>query len=421
MEYKSFNCGPYNLHTIKTDRFKTVHMEVHFRNEVNKESLQKRKILSDILTNCSKNYQSYRELLMKLEDLYKPYIYGLTVKNGDVLDTMIVSDFISPNYIDNPKYYNETLDFIFELIMNPFVVNDEFDLKNYNICKRSLEADIQSIDDFPIKKSIRNALEFAYPMNPVSYSLLGTLEALNELTPTELYNEYKYMLDHDLCDIFIIGNIDAEETERIIKKDFALKSIKNRQMKYYLANDKIGKVKTKSDDSSFTQSSLEILYDIESLSDFDRDVVFFIYNYILGSGGITSKLYQSIREKNSLCYAIRSMYLKYNSILMVQVSLDEENVDKAIKLTKKCIKEMAMGDFSEETLVDAKQNIINTLKMSYDDQVSILNNYVFEVFTELPSVDKRIKMFNDVSKKDIVRVANKVRLNTIYNLRGGQK
>ena len=28
MEYKKYNCNSYNIHTIKTDKFKTVRMEI---------------------------------------------------------------------------------------------------------------------------------------------------------------------------------------------------------------------------------------------------------------------------------------------------------------------------------------------------------------------------------------------------------
>ena len=39
MEYKKFDCSSYNIHTIKTNKFKTVRMEIIFSREVKKDEL----------------------------------------------------------------------------------------------------------------------------------------------------------------------------------------------------------------------------------------------------------------------------------------------------------------------------------------------------------------------------------------------
>ena len=43
------NYGSYNLYTIKTDRFKTCHVEIIFRNNVVPEELTIRNVLFDTL------------------------------------------------------------------------------------------------------------------------------------------------------------------------------------------------------------------------------------------------------------------------------------------------------------------------------------------------------------------------------------
>ena len=128
MEYIDYNCGPYNLHLIKTDRFKTVHMEVIFRSNVTKEKAQKRTILCDLLTDCSKKYPTKKDIVIKSEELYKTVAYGSTSKTGNILSTIFVSEFLAPKYITDKKYYENVLDFIFGLITKPNVTNKEFDL-----------------------------------------------------------------------------------------------------------------------------------------------------------------------------------------------------------------------------------------------------------------------------------------------------
>jgi predicted Zn-dependent peptidase len=393
-------------------------MEVIFRSEAKKDVIQKRTFLSDILTDCSKKYQTSRDLLIKMEELYKPSIYGTTSKTGNVLNTIFVLDFINPKYIDEDNYLDSVLSFFFSLILEPNVINGEFALNNFTIVKERLITDIKSINDSPLKKSVRTALDKAVPGKPASFSLLGTLEMLDDLTPTDLYNEYLNMLNHDLCDIFVIGDISAHQIETEVKKQFSIKTIKNHKLDYFVYNTHRNKTLEIADNSSFIQSSLVMVYDIKELNDREKNIIFPLFNYLFGNGGMSCKLYQEVREKTSLCYAITSMYLKYDRLLLIQVSLDNDNVSKAIKLIKKCLKAMQGGDFTDKELSEAKTTIINSLKMSLDNQVSILNNYVFTIFNNSPDAEQKIKELRTVTAEEIIKISKMLHINTVYNLSG---
>ncbi len=418
MEYLDYDCGPYKLHLIKTNKFKTVHMEVIFRSKIDSETVQKRTILCDLLTDCSKKYPTKKDIAIKSEELYKTILYGNTSKTGNVLNTIFISEFISPKYIKEKNYYKDVLSFVFEVIMHPNVVNKEFDLKTFNIVKERLKTDIESINENPAKLSIRNVLKKYFQNTSTGIFCLGELDTLQNITPSNLYEEYENMLNHDLCDIFIIGDIDEFETEKYIKEKFKLRTIKSYDIDMYV-NQNLSTTKIIDYDfSNFVQTNLDIIYNIKPLDDYEKNIVFAIFNYILGSGGMTSKLYQNVREKNSLCYSISSMYLKYDRLLLIQVSLDECNLKKAIKLIEKSVKNIKKGDFSELDLENAKQNIINSIEMSLDNNVSILNNYVFQKFDNATTFEQRKKLLKNVTKKEVINVAKKIKLNIIYSLKG---
>ena len=171
-------------------------------------------------------------------------------------------------------------------------------------------------------------------------------------------------------------------------------------------------------------SKEEIIYELSDLFYHslvlmvEKNITLNAFNYIYGSGGLTSKLYKSIREENSLCYAINSMYLKYDGLLMVQISLDQCNVKKAISLVKKELKKMQNGEFSDMELNDAINNMIISLDMSLDNNVAILNNYVFNIYDNLPLIEKRKEYFKEINKNDIINVSKKIKLNTIFTLEG---
>ena len=51
MEYRSEDFLSYKLHMIKTNKFKTINVKVVFSNEIKKNEITIRNVLSDILTS----------------------------------------------------------------------------------------------------------------------------------------------------------------------------------------------------------------------------------------------------------------------------------------------------------------------------------------------------------------------------------
>lgn len=418
MKYKTYKCNSFNVYTIKTDRFKTVHMEVVFRKKAIKEELCSYAFLTDMLTYSCKKYPKKRDLIIKLEELYRTSIYATTTKTGNILNTNFILDFINPEYINDEAYLEEVMRLPFELILNPNVINDEFDLKQFNLIKERLKRDIESIKENPTKECIREAINLMGGDTATTYKLLGDLEDLEKITPSNLYKLYKKLLKDNTCDIFIIGNLDMDEVVRLIKKYFKNRYINELNTEMLALNKSVKKEKVGTKESENVQANLVMIFNTIDLTKMERDVTFQAFNYLFGSGGITSKLYQALREKNSLCYGVSSMYLKHDGLLLVHVSLEQVNVKKAISLIKKELKAMQSGNFSLDELEDAKKNMIVSLDFALDNNISILNNYVFNIYADLPLIEERKELYKNITKEDIINVSKKIKINTTFTLKG---
>lgn len=418
MKYKTYNCNSFNVYTIKTDKFKTSHVEVIFRNIANKEDIGDYSFLADMLSESSKKYPRKKDLITKFEELYKIVVFATTVRVGNTLDFHVSLDFINPEYINDKNYIEEVIKTLFDIIENPNVTNDEFDLKTFNIVKERIKREINSLKENPMKQSIKEAFKTMNTDTATSYELLGTLESLEKITPSSLYKTYKRLRKNFKVDIFLIGNLQMDDTVSLIKKNFKNRYIVEDKLDLMVDNKDVKKPIVRSMPSDNVQANLVMIFNLKNFTDLEKNITFNIFNYLYGSGGLTSKLYQSIREKNSLCYAISSMYLKYDKLLLVHISLEQANVKKAVNLVKKELKNMQNGDFSLEELNDAINNMVISLDMAGDNTVSIINNYVFHIFDNLPMPDERIEMFKNVKKEDVINVAKKVKLNTIFTLEG---
>ena len=418
MTYKTYECNSFNVHTIKTDRFKTVHMEIIFRKYANQNEMPSYSFLTDILTYSTKKYPKRREFMTYLEELYKPSIYGTTVKTGKVLNTNFVVDFISPLYIEEEGYLEKVLSLPFLVLQNPNATNDEFDLKQFNLIKERLKREIDVLSENPVKLSIKDALANLDGDTETKYQLLGTKEDIDAITPSSLYKTYKKLFKENVCDIFIIGNLDMDSAVTLIRKYFKNRYINNKVLDIDVINNTRKKELVVNKESNNIQANLVMVYNTCDITRKEKDVTLQVFNYLFGSGGLTCKLYKSLREENSLCYGLYSYYLKYDNILVIQVSLENANVKKAISLIKNNLKSMINGDFLEDSLEDAKRNLIISLDLIEDNNVAILNNYVFQKFDNLPDKETRSKLYQEITKEDIINVAKKLKLNTIFTLMG---
>lgn len=421
MKYKTYNCNSFNVHTIKTDKFKTSHVEVIFRDIANKDEMGAYSFLADMLSQSSKTYPRKKDLITRFEELYKIIVYATTLRVGNVLDFHVSLDFINPDYINDKNYVEEVIKTLFDIIENPNVTNDEFDLKTFNIVKERLKREINSLKENPMKQSIKEAFKAMNADTPTSYELLGNLESLEKITPSSLYKTYKNLRKNFKVDIFLIGNLEMDDTVSLIKKYFKNRYIIENKLDLMVDNKEIKRLVVKSMASDNVQANLVMIFNLKKLTEIEKNITFNVFNYLYGSGGLTSKLYQSIREKNSLCYAISSMYLKYDKLLLVHISLEQANVKKATSLVKKELKNMQVGNFTEEELKDAINNMIVSLDMAQDNNVSIINNYVFHVFDNLPMPEERVEMFKNIKKEDVINVAKKVKLNIVFTLEGRNK
>ena len=418
MEYKKFEYPSFNLYTVKTNKFKTCQMEIIFKDEARREDVMLKTFLADLMTDCSSKYHSRKEVARYLEELYQASFYGLTNKTGNLIMTSFVLNFLNPKFALEQDYLEHVLALPFEMILNPAINAGDFDIKNFNVVKNRLHDEILSVGENITRVSLKKALEKLDHNSPTSYGVLGTIEELEEISPKTLAEAYQDLIASS-CDIYIIGDLDMDMVANIIFKYFKNPVVKTKKLPdLYAHNPAFKRLRTYQEESKFLETNLVQIYSLENLDEKEKIITLYFYNFLLGGGGLNTKLYQLLREKNSLCYGVKSMYLKYDNLLVVQTSISKNDVKKAQKLIHQAFREMKMGEFSEEELNNAKESFIFSLNLSLDNPGGILNNYIFHVLDDLPLIEDRIKMIEDVTKEEIVAVASKIKPNISFVLEG---
>lgn len=415
MEYKKLSMGGYNLHLIKTDKFKMCHIEVVFRNNVVIKDITKRKFLTRILTENTMEYPTRRKLLLKLEDLYDAGIFSSTTKVGGCIITNIGADFLNPIYTDKNNT-KEVIKLLFDVIFRPNVRNNEFDIKTFNLIKSRIKDSINSVIENPARLAVINALS-KLGDTVSAYSNIGNLQDLEEITPENLYKYYEEMINNDYVDIFVVGDLDMDEVKEDICSYAKFNVIKTHNVQMQVQSPKI-REKKYVDSTKAVQSNIVMILNLNDLTDYERKYVAGLYNYILGGSSIKSKLYKKLRLDNSLCYGVNSYYYKYNSLILINTGVDVNAKDKTISLIKETIKEMK-NNITEDELNKAKELTTSTLNYVNDDIERIIDNCYYEYLKEIDPLEERLKKYKEVSLEDLYALSKKVSISITYTLQGG--
>ena len=418
MIYKTYNNKTYNIYTIKTDKFRTCHMEIIFRNNIEKSEITKRGMLTEMLVENSNFLNTRKDMIIELENLYNSYFYGVTNRIGSSVLTSFCFDFINPSLVN--ESIEQFIKFPINTILNPNVKNNEFDITTFEYIKERMKADIESIIEDPKKYSIDKLINNMCSDTESSININGYIDDLNLITPTNLYEYYLNMLNHDYIDIYIIGDLDMNEVSNIIKENLKINIYKDHKVTYEIENKITNKSKKIIENYNFGQENICFGLNIDNITDYEKNYVAHIYNMILGGSSLESKLYNRLRNENSLCYACSSIYQKFDKLIIIHTQISQENENLAIKLIKKSINDMVVGNITDEELENAKKYITTTLSMSEDVPGRIIDNYLYKNLYGLDDIEIRIKNYNNITKKEIINFAKKVKLNTILCVRDGE-
>ena len=417
MEYKKIDMTSFNLHVIKTDRFKTINIRVSLRDEIKKDEITLRNMLTSFLTYSTDTYPTKRDIVLKAQDLYAVNVYTKSYRSGRFNMINFCMSMLNEKYTEKGML-DSSIEFLSDMIFNPnFKKEEAFDAA-FEFLYDSIETSMKGIKENPTTYSVIRMLEEMDKDMPYSYREFGYLEDLNKLNRETLIAYYDKILKNSLVDVYVIGDVEVNEIENLLKKHLKFSTFKRPKQPQLIEHKKMpvrSRVIKEQEDSN--QSKLSIGCKIGSLTEFERNYVLTIYNMILG-GNSESKFFQIIREKHSLAYYVYSSLNKLDSLMIIKAGISSENFDKTIKLVKKLMQDVEKGKFTNEDIEMAKENYISLLKEIEDNENAIIETYLAKEILNLGDIEERKQEIMKVTKDDIIKVAKKVKIDTIFLLEG---
>ncbi len=410
------------IHNIKTNKFKTNLYAVFIAMPLDRETVTKNALLTAVLRRGTNNIQSQDQISKKLEEMYGASFDCGIEKTGDNHIMKFYLEALNEKFLPTKEELTkQCVDLLFDIIFNPLVENNGFKSEYVESEKKNLKQIIESKIDDKRRYSLERCVEEMFKNEPYGLYRYGYVEDLKSITPESLYQYYNQMINECKIDIFASGEIEQEEINNIITSNKEIAKLKERNAKYVPYKEQvtpkhIKDVNVVEEHKQVGQGNLVIGLSVNSNTENARYITS-VYNAILG-GGANSKLFQNVREKESLAYTAGSTYRRQKDAIFIRCGIEIANYEKALKTIEKQIEDIKNGEFTDEDVNNSKELIISSIRsISAEQDTEITYYYGQELSEKFVSVDEYLEKINNVKKEDIKEVAKDIEVNTVYFLR----
>jgi predicted Zn-dependent peptidase len=141
-----------------------------------------------------------------------------------------------------------------------------------------------------------------------------------------------------------------------------------------------------------------------------------VMNSILG-GGTHSKLFNEVREKNSLAYYSYSYIEKFKGLLIIACGIDAANYEMAKNICIQQLEAIKKGHISSEELYSAKKKLTSDLRTITDSQYSMMDYLsALRAYGISYTIEEVVKELESVNIDRVVQCAKSIELNAVYLL-----
>ncbi|MCI5819265.1 MAG: insulinase family protein [Acidaminococcus sp.] len=298
------------------------------------------------------------------------------------------------------------LEILSDIYFNSVFPNDEFERERKVILEELAES-----EDTPDDVCFERTSSYSFGSHPFARTILGTKESLTAMTRQDLIDYKARFYTADNTVLSIVGNVDFESAKALVEKYFASQFVNEKMdvVKVPYGEFFGGEVKVS---KKIEQVHITMAFETVDYSD-DRG------SYILSllsdsfAGGMSSRLFQTIREKMGLCYSIYGYpsFMKHTKgRFFICMSTNTGSVDKAINAIKDEIRKLTSDGLTEAELAKSKRQSVANLVIAQEMTIAIMRAMGRRAIMddEVYDIDKEVKTYESITIDEINDYAKKV-------------
>ncbi len=322
---------------------------------------------------------------------------------GGALDIKASEDFTTASVRVLKKDVDLGFNLLADILQHPAFLKPEFER-----IRSQILGEMASDNDDPGHVAMKAFNQLVFHGHPYRWPLNGTEESLAKITHADVLNFYAKEYVPNQVILTVVGDITGEQASGLVQTYFGAwkkAAVPARTTK------KAGPLERKTVqfiEKDLTQSNVILGHGGISRTNPDFYAVT-VMNYVLGAGGFSSRLMDSIRDKQGLVYGIMSHFDArfMPGSFWVNFQTRTEATNQAIQSVLVEIKSIREAPVSDQELAEAKSFLMGSFPLRLDSTAKLAQVLAqvefyglgFEYFSQYP------KWIERVTKEDVQRVA----------------
>ncbi len=409
-----FNC-------VFDDRFKTNRIAVNMITRLDKKDASQNALLSYLLVKGYDKYPDFAEFNRYLDELYGAVVYSDIYKAGDCQVISLGISGIDDRFtLENEGITKTLCEILSKMLLSPALEGGKFRESEVELEKNTLIDTINAQINDKRSFALNKASEIMCESEPFGLNECGEIQSVKALDAQSVTKAYYDLLESARIEIMFVGSGDCKVAEEIFKSAFS--NVKRNFKKETLADIHIekGEIKEVTERFDVAQSKMVLGFACENKDekvDFALSLLCAVYG-----GTPMSKLFLNVREKLSLCYYCAARYNKTKSLMFVDCGVESENILKAKEEILRQLDEIKNGNITDEEIKNAVMSLENAYRTINDSNSSVMRYYFMQILSDKDyTPEQQIEFIKNVTKEDIVKAANRIKLETVYLLTGKEE
>ncbi len=285
---------------------------------------------------------------------------------------------------------------------------DEADVKNE---RGVILEEIGMYEDTPEDLVVEQLFSLVYKGSSLARPILGKKRTLEKMTGSFLREFMRSKYRSGDIVVAVSGSFKDEDLAFLFEKFSSLpKNPKARLPKAEYSPCFITKKKR------IEQNHICLAFPGVSNLDPDRFAMQLLNNVF--GGGMSSRLFQELREKRGLCYSVGSFLSAQDDtgLFCITIALSQDSEEKAISAVAEEIKRLKRDGITDIELDRSREQVKANILMGLESTSARMNRIARSelVFGRVPDTEETIAAYDAVDGKDLLRLADKVfRLETL--------
>lgn len=240
-----------------------------------------------------------------------------------------------------------------------------------------------------------------FPENALGRDIIGTEASIRGVTSSSLRNFYETYYHPGNMTLSLSGDYEPEFVLGLVSKFFSATSSSGKTATYETPKKVFGYFHKGNKE---TEQAYFILGGEGRPRNFKDASRLSLLTHILG-GGMSSRLFQKVREEKGLCYHITSYPSSYRDLGITSIvcSSSKERFSESLELILKELKVFVDEGVSDQELKDAQTNHEGSLSIGYEHTESRMNNIAFQelYYGKHHTLEERIREIHSVTKEEL--------------------